>query len=125
MKLRRLREGDDLDDGGITLIRGGELEPDVLCADAMRYHNVYGSYGISVFAARGATLDELAQHVPLVRFARLTLIKVAAVRGAGLRLEPTGRNPRHYTVGFDDLDQGIAALVGCSRQVVPNLYYDA
>src|SRR5260370_10831160 len=55
----------------------------------------------------------------------LTLIKVAAVRGAGLRLEPTGRNPRHYTVGFDDLDQGIAALVGCSRQVVPNLYYAA
>lgn len=45
----------------------------------MRYHNVYGSYGISVFAARDATLDELAQQVPLVRFARLTLIKVAAV----------------------------------------------
>ncbi len=39
MKLRRLREGDLLDDGGITLVRGGELEPDVLRADAMRYHD--------------------------------------------------------------------------------------
>ena len=125
MKVRRLREGDVLDDGGITLVRGGELEPDVLRADAIRFHSVYGSYGISVFAARGATLDEMAQQVPLVRFARLTLIKVAVVRGAGLRLEPTGRNPRHYTLGFDGLDQGIAALAGCRHQVVPNRYHDA
>lgn len=125
MKLRRLREGDVLDDGGITLVRGGELEPDVLRADAMRYHSVYGSYGISVFAARGATLDEMAQQVPLVRFAKLTLIKVAVVRGSRLRLEPTGRNPRHYTLGFDDLEQGIEALAGCRHQVVPNPYHDA
>ena len=125
MKLRQLREGDVLDDGGVTLVRGGELDPDVLRSDALRYHSVYGGYGISVFATRGATLDEMAQQVPLVRFARLTLVSVAAVRGAGLRLEPTGRNPRHYTVGFDDLDQGIAALAGCERQVVPNHYHDA
>ena len=78
---RRLREGDVLDDGGITLVRGGELDPDVLRADAIRYRGVYGSYGISVFATRGATLDEMAQQAPLVRFDRLTLIKVAAVRG--------------------------------------------
>jgi len=57
MKLRRLREGDVLDDG-TTLVRGGELEPGVLRADARRYHTVYGSYGISVFAARDATVDE-------------------------------------------------------------------
>jgi hypothetical protein len=124
MKLRRLREGGVLDDG-ITLVRGGELEPDVLRADALRYHNVYGSYGISVFAASGATVDELAQQVPLVRFAMLTLIKVAAVRGAGLRLESTGLNPRHYTLAFDDLDQGIAALARCAHQVIPNPYHDA
>jgi hypothetical protein len=124
MKLRRLREGDVLDDG-ITLVRGGELEPDVLRVDAIRYHDVYGSYGISVFAASGATVDELAQQVPLVRFAALTLIKVAAVRRAALRLEPTGRNPRHHTLTFDDLDQGIAALARCAHRVVPNSYHDA
>ena len=124
MKLRRLREGDVLDDG-TTLIRGGELEPGVLRADARRYYTVYGSYGISVFAARDATVDELAQQVPLVRFATLMLITVAEVRGAGLRLEPTGRNPRHYTVGFDGLDEGIAALARCAHQVVSNSYHDA
>lgn len=91
----------------------------------MRYHSIYGSYGISVFAVHGATLDEMAQQVPLVRFALLTLIRVSPVRGDGLRLEPTGRNPRHYTLGFDDLDQCIAALAQCQHQVVPNRYHDA
>jgi hypothetical protein len=124
MKLRRLREGDVLDDG-ITLVRGGELEPGVLRADARRYHAIYGSYGISMFAAHDATVEELAQQVPLIRFATLTLITVAEVRGAGLRLEPTGRNPRHYTVGFDDLDQGITVLASCVHRVVPNRYHDA
>ena len=125
MKLRRLREGDVLDDGEIVLVRGGLLDPGVLRADAPRYHGIYGSYGISVFAIRGATLEEMAQQVPLVRFTPLTLIKVAQVRKARLRLEPTGRNPRHYTVGFDQLDEGVARLAGCEHQVVPNPYHDA
>jgi hypothetical protein len=124
VKLRRLRDGDVLDDG-VTLVRGGGLDPEVLRADAERYHGVYGSYGISVFAVRDATLEELSQQAPLVRFSRLTMVKVADVLGAGLRLEPTGRNPRHYTVAFDDLDRGVAQFVGCEHQVVPNPYHNA
>jgi hypothetical protein len=125
MKLRRLREGDVLDDDGITLVRGGGLDPKLFRTDALRYDSVYGSYGISVFALRGTTLEEVAQQVPLIRFALLTLIKVVAARDAGLRLEPTGRNPSHYTLGFDQLDQGIAAPARCRHQVVPNPYHDA
>lgn len=78
-----------------------------------------------MFAARDATVDELDQQVPLVRFARLTLLTVADVREAGLRLEPTGRNPRHYTVAFDDLDLGIAPLAASAHQTVPDRYHDA
>jgi hypothetical protein len=125
VKLRRLRDGDVLEDDGIVLVRGGELDPDVLSTDALRYHSIYGVYGISVFAVRDATLEELAQQVPLVRFERLTVLTVGDVLAAGLRLEPTGRNPRHYTVGFADLDDGVRRLAGCPHQVVPNSYYDA
>lgn len=39
-----------------------------------RYHSVFGTYGISVFAVRDATLDELAQQPPLVRFEEPSLI---------------------------------------------------
>jgi hypothetical protein len=88
MKLRLLRDGDALA-GGTLLVRGGELDPDVIRADARRYHDMYGTYGISVFA---------------------------------VRLEPTGRNPRHYTGGFEDLILGMKALTGCQRQVVTDSY---
>ena len=54
------------------LVRGGDLDPDILCEDALRYHSIYGVYGVSVFAVRDATIDELAQHAPLVRFDRLS-----------------------------------------------------
>jgi hypothetical protein len=125
VKLRRLRENDVLEDGNVVLVRGGELDPDVLRADALRYHSIYGTHGISVFAVRGATLDEMAQEVPLIRFERLTLLKVSEVIEARLRLEPTGRNPRHYTIGFDDLDDGVRRLAGCQHRTVPNPYHDA
>ena len=98
MKLRRLRDGDVLEDGDIVLVRGGDLDPDILRADAARYYSIYGVYGISVFAVRGATVDELAQQAPLVRFDRLSLLKVGDLLAVGMRLEPTGRNPRHFTV---------------------------
>ena len=62
MKLRRLRDGDSLD-GSALLVRGGELDAETLRADAVRYFTVYGCYGISVFALRGLSLDELAQQV--------------------------------------------------------------
>lgn len=78
-----------------------------------------------MFAVRDAALEELAQQVPLVRFQRLTLLTVGDIIATGLRLEPTGRNPRHYTVSFDDLDDGVRRLAGCPHQVMPNSYHDA
>jgi hypothetical protein len=125
MKLRRLRDGDVLENGDVVLVRGGDLAPEILSADAVRYYSIYGTYGISVFAVRDATVDELAQQVPLVRFGSLALLKVGDVLAAGMRLEPTGRNPRHYTVGFDDLEDGVRRLASCPHQVVPNAYHDA
>ena len=62
MKLRRLRDGDVLADGDVVLVRGGDLDPDILCADAVRYRSICGVYGISVFAVRDVSLDELAQE---------------------------------------------------------------
>jgi hypothetical protein len=68
-----------------------------------------------MFATRDATVDELAQVVPLVRFETLTLVRAGDLRAAGFRLDPTGRNPQHFTVAFDDLDRGVDALVTCEH----------
>jgi hypothetical protein len=83
MKLRRLRDGDVLENGDVVLVRGGDLAPGILSADALRYFSIYGTYGISVFAVRDVPADELAQQVPLVRFGSLALLKVGDVLAAG------------------------------------------
>jgi hypothetical protein len=93
-----------------VVVRGGDLDPEVLRTDAERYRSIYGDYGLSVFAARDVGVDELAQRAPLVRFEVLPLVWVDVLRAAGFRLDATGRNPDHFTVVFDDLETDIEAL---------------
>jgi hypothetical protein len=124
MKQRFVRLGDELADDASVVVRGGELDRDVLRSDAARHHDIYGTYAISVFAVRDATLDELAQQRPLIRFERLTLTTAGALRRAGLRLEATGRNPRHFSVAFDDLDDGVERLRASDHRVVVNPYHE-
>jgi hypothetical protein len=71
-----------------------------------------------------ATIDELAQAVPLVRFALLTLLEVGELRTAGLHLEATGRNPRHYDITFTLLESGIDRILNCSHRTTDNPYYE-
>ena len=123
VKQRHIRPAAALAEDAV-LVRGGDLDVAVLCADARRNHSIYGVYGVSVFAAYEGTIDELAQRPPLVRFEVLTLVSVRALRAVGLRLQATGRNPAHYDVEFDDLEHGVAALCGCEHTVVDNPYHD-
>ena len=123
-KQRHLRLGDHLGDDDIVVVRGGTLDPEILRDDAARYFSIYGGYGISVFAPRAVAVDELAQQAPLVRFAVLTLVRVGALHAAGFRLEPTGRNPQHFTVAFDDLARGVDALAGCEHRSWINPYHE-
>jgi hypothetical protein len=124
MKQRYIRIGDELTDDVAVVVRGGPLDRNLLREDALRNHAIYGTYGISVFAVRDLSLDELAQQSPLIRFEQLTIVTVGALRQAGLRLEATGRNPRHFDVGFDDLEAGVDRLVSCEHQTVANPYHE-
>lgn len=123
-KQRHLRPGDRLDDDDVVVVRGGDLDSEALRIDAERYHSIYGGYGISVFTARDVAVEELAQQTPLVRFEVLTLVRVGVLRAAGFRLEATGRNPRHFTVAFDDLEAGIADLRRCEHRSWVNPYHE-
>jgi hypothetical protein len=124
VKQRHLRDGDYLADDDVVVVRGGELDVEVLRADALRYHQIYGTYGVSVFAARDITVDELAQQSPLIRFATLALVAVGVLRAAGLRLDPTGRNRSHFTLSFDDLDDGVERLRRCEHRLWQNPYHE-
>lgn len=43
-------------------------------------------------------------------------------RRAGFRLDPTGRNPKHFTVAFDDLETGVDRLYGYEHENWANPY---
>lgn len=124
MKQRHSREGDHLDDAEDVVVRGGELDAELLRAAAVRNHDIYGVYGVSVFALRGLSLDEMAQQVQLVRFDCLTVMKVGTIRSAGIRLEPTGHTPRHFDVTFDHLDDGVGRLCRCEHEAIANPYHE-
>jgi hypothetical protein len=47
------------------------------------------------------------------------------LRSAGLRLEPTGRNPRHFDIRLDDLNDGITRLLSCEHRTILNPYHEA
>jgi hypothetical protein len=122
-KQRHVRQDAELKDETTVVLRGGPLDSTFLRADAERNNEIYGSFGLSVFAAVKVTIDELAQQVPLIRFSQLTLLEVGELRNAGLRLEATGRNPLHYDITFDELDSGIERLLRCSHRTTENPYY--
>jgi hypothetical protein len=124
VKQRYVRAGDELTDDTVVVVRGGELDRDLLVRDAQRAHAVYGTYAISVFAAVGVTVDELAQEPPLVRFESLTLTTVGAIRAVGLVIRPTGRNRLHYSVDLHDLEDGIEHLLRCEHRTVVNPYHE-
>lgn len=123
MKTRFIRPDSPLLDTTVVVIRGGQLDPDVIRDDAVRTHRIYGDYAISVFAADGKSVDELAQESPLVRFELLTLMTVGDLRTAGFELKPTGRHPLHYSIDFDNIETGIVRLLGCAHRTIPNPYH--
>jgi hypothetical protein len=125
VKQRYIRPDGELSDDMIVVVRGGDLVSEILERDARRAHEIYGTYAISVFAADGVTVDELAQEPPLVRFASITLMTVGAIRAAGLRLSPSGRNPLHHSIDFDELESGVAALMVCEHRTILNPYHEA
>ena len=63
MKVRRLRDGDVLEDGDIGLVRGGDLDPGILSADAARYYSIYGVYGSrSSLSASSPSMSSLSKY---------------------------------------------------------------
>jgi hypothetical protein len=80
-------------DDAVVIVRGGDLDIDLIRRDGAAAHTRFGEYGISVFgAADEAALDELARD-RLAQFATLVLMTAGAIRRAGLELRPTFRHP--------------------------------
>ncbi len=118
-KKHRQRRGTPLPAEAAFVIRGDLLDPAVLAESARENHEIYGFYGISVFAeVGGITWDEIAS-TKLRRAEWVVLFTAYALLASGLDLWDTGQAP-HYDVVHDDLDQLVGRILGCEHRIVRN-----
>jgi hypothetical protein len=120
---RRHRRNQPAPAEGVVVVRGDVLAEASLRTDAADNHDLYGFYGISVFAAVGShTIDSLAA-TKLRRAELLVLLRVSDLIRAGLELWDTGEEP-HYDVVHEALDALVSHLVACPHTLKRNPHFE-
>lgn len=119
MVKQRARRGEPPLPDATVLLRGDLLDPDTLTESARANWEVYGFYGISVFAETPeADWTDLAR----TRFSRadwLVLFTAGDLSIAGLELWDTGMAP-HFDLVHEDLVQLVARMLGTAHRIIRN-----
>lgn len=118
-KKQRARRGEPAPHDSTLVVRGDLLDPEALREDAGDNFEIYGYWGVSVFAeVDGYALQWIAEtKLPQARW--LVLFRAGDVYGAGLQLWDTGQSP-HYDVVYDDVDELVERLVACPHRIIRN-----
>ena len=101
------------------VVRADLLDPDALRESAADNRDIYGFFGISVFAEVGGEKWEHIATTKLARAAWLVLFTVGSLLEAGLDLWDTGQAP-HYDIVHVDVDELIGRILGAQHRVVRN-----
>lgn len=118
-KKRRQRRGDALPHDAALVVRGDLLDPQLLAQSASENYEIYGFYGVSVFAEVGGATWEQIAVTKLARAEWVVLFTAGALLAAGLELWDTGQAP-HFDVVHDDVHELVRRILGCDHHVVPN-----
>jgi hypothetical protein len=119
MAKQRARRGEPPLANETVVIRGDLLDPDLLSESAQRNFDVYGFYGVSVFAETPEVAWTVLAASRFVAVGWLVLFTAGDLRAAGLELWDTGMAP-HYDVVHDDLGGLVSRMLGTVHRVVPN-----
>lgn len=114
-----------LPDGGVFVVRGDELDPELLADDARTFRERFSDwarYGVSAFYA--ASEDEIGAlcQTRLVRFAVVVVFSRSDLEAAGVDIVPTFRTP-HVTLCHFELDELVERLIGCEHTERENPYH--
>src|SRR3546814_10923763 len=87
---KRHRRGEPLPTSATIVVRGDLLDPDTLRGSAVENEEIYGFFGISVFAEVGGTTWEEISGTKLARADWLVLFTADSLNDAGLELWTKG-----------------------------------
>lgn len=123
-KKRRQHRDEPLPEDRALVVRGDLLDADDLQADASANFEVYGFYGISVFAEGGGVdFQWIASH-KLKRAEVLAVFRAGDLLAAGLELWATGQAP-HYDVVHGELNELVRLILTCPHRTLDNPHYEA
>jgi len=101
------------------ILRGDLLDPEALRRSAVENHEIYGFYGVSVFAeVGGATWQQIAA-TKLSRAPWVVLFTVGSLLEGGVELWDTGQAP-HYDVVHGDVEELVGRILGAEHRVIRN-----
>jgi hypothetical protein len=113
-------------DEAVLVVRGDELDPDVLTADAQRFHRrfkAWGRYGVSAFLATDdAEVDALCE-TRLRQWVLAVVFTRSALEARGIDVVPTFRTPP-VTLAHPELPALVRGLTPCEHRVVVNPYHE-
>lgn len=121
-KQRQIRDEPPPDDATLVL-RGNLLTEAILTTTASENYEVYGFYGVSMWAEVGEATRDGLLATKLVKQEVVAVFKAGDLRSAGLELRPTGASP-HYDVVHTDVGQLVAKLIACPHVVIDNAHYE-
>jgi len=119
MAKKRSRRGEPVPEAATVVVRGNLLDPEGLRDDTADNFEIYGFWGVSVFAAVGGhDLTWIASN-KLLSAGMLVLFRAGDLFAAGLELWDTGQSP-HYDVVHHDVDELVGRLVACQHRIIRN-----
>jgi hypothetical protein len=121
-RIRRTPIPDDVS----LVIRGDELNEQILRADATRFRrrfDAWGRYGVSaLLASNDAEVGTLCE-TRLERFETVIIYRRDDLESLGVAVVPTFRTP-HVTIASEDLESLVRALLTCDHRELRNPHFD-
>lgn len=113
-------------DDATLVVRGDELDPEILRTDAARFlrrFKDWGRYGVSAFLAIDDDRAEVLCEARVARFETVVVFRLIDLVTAGIEVVPTFRRP-HVTLAHTDLDALANGLLSCDHRTLTNPHFD-